>query len=101
EHGGGDHDAVPPRPGPPVCRVGRALTEHGLDRVLTTVAGGGPDGLLGDLRLTGTTALSANLVDNLPAYVAMEPVADNTGHRLILLLLGVNCGWLLALGGGG
>jgi arsenical pump membrane protein len=76
-----------------------ALTEHGLDRVLTTVAGGGPDGLLGDLRLTGTTALSANLVDNLPAYVAMEPVADNTGHRLILLLIGVNCGCLLTLWG--
>ena len=76
-----------------------ALTEHGLDRLLTTVAGAGPDGLLGDLRLTGTAALSANLVDNLPAYLAMEPVADNTGHRLMLLLIGVNCGCLLTLWG--
>jgi hypothetical protein len=29
----------------------------------------------------------------------MEPVADNTGHRLILLLIGVNCGCLLTLWG--
>jgi arsenical pump membrane protein len=76
-----------------------ALTAHGLDRLLTTVAGAGPDGLLGDLRLTATAAASANLVDNLPAYMAMEPVADNTGHRLMLLLIGVNCGCLLTLWG--
>jgi arsenical pump membrane protein len=75
------------------------LTAHGLDRVLTAGAGAGPDGLLGDLRLTGTAALSANLVNNLPAYLAMEPVADNTGHRLMLLLIGVNCGCLLTLWG--
>ncbi len=75
------------------------LTAHGFDRLLSTVAGAGPDGLFGDLRLTVTAALSANLVDNLPAYLAMEPVADNTGHRLMLLLIGVNCGCLLTLWG--
>jgi arsenical pump membrane protein len=75
------------------------LTAHGLDRALTTVAGAGPDGLLGDLRLSLTTAASANLVDHLPAYLAMEPVADNTGHRLMLLLIGVNFGCLLTLWG--
>jgi arsenical pump membrane protein len=75
------------------------LTAHGLDRALSTVAGAGPDGLFGDLRLTVTAAASANLVDNLPAYLAMEPVADNTGHRLMLLLIGVNCGCLLTLWG--
>lgn len=76
-----------------------ALSRHGLEDLLTTVAGAGPDGFLGDLRLSVTGAVSANLVDNLPAYVAMEPVADNTGRRLMLLLIGVNCGCLLTLWG--
>ena len=75
------------------------VTAHGLDRPLTTVAGLGPDGILGDFRLAATAATSANLVDNLPAYLAMEPIADNTGHRLMVLLIGVNCGCLLTLWG--
>jgi len=75
------------------------LTANGLDGALSSVAGAASDGLLGDLRLTATAAASANLVDNLPAYLAMEPVADNTGHRLMLLLIGVNCGCLLTLWG--
>jgi arsenical pump membrane protein len=82
-----------------IVPVVATLAAHGLDRALTTVAGAGPDGLLGDLRLSLTTAASANLVDHLPAYLAMEPVADNTGHRLMLLLIGVNFGCLLTLWG--
>lgn len=82
-----------------IVPVVATLAAHGPDRALTTVAGAGPDGLLGDLRLSLTTAASANLVDHLPAYLAMEPVADNTGHRLMLLLIGVNFGCLLTLWG--
>ncbi|MGH3372952.1 MAG: hypothetical protein ACRDPR_23445, partial [Nocardioidaceae bacterium] len=44
-------------------------------------------------------ALGANAVDNLPAYLAMEPVAAADGTRLIVLLIGVNCGCLLTLWG--
>jgi arsenical pump membrane protein len=76
--------------------VVQALTVHGLPHVLAHVAGTGeswPD----HLRLAGTGALSANAVDNLPAYLALEPVADGSPGRLVALLLGVNCGPLLTL----
>jgi arsenical pump membrane protein len=76
-----------------------ALTAHGLEHLLDDVAGTTPGGLLADLRLTGTGALGANAVDNLPAYLAMEPVAASEGRRMMLLLIGVNCGCLLTLWG--
>jgi arsenical pump membrane protein len=76
-----------------------ALTAHGLEHLLDDVAGTTPGGLLADLRLTGTAALGANAVDNLPAYLAMEPVAATEGRRMMLLLIGVNCGCLLTLWG--
>jgi len=64
-----------------------ALTAHGLEDLLRDVAGSSSS-LLGDLRLTGTSALGANTVDNLPAYLAMEPVAAGEGQRMMLLLIG-------------
>lgn len=76
-----------------------ALTAHGLEQVLGDIAGTVSSGLLSDLRLTGTAAAGANLFDNLPAYLAMEPVAAAEGHRLMLLLIGVNTGCLLTLWG--
>jgi arsenical pump membrane protein len=76
-----------------------ALTAHGLEHLLDDVAGASPGGLLADLRLTGTAALGANAVDNLPAYLAMEPVAATEGRRMMLLLIGSNCGCLLTLWG--
>ncbi|TCM40195.1 SLC13 family permease [Kribbella sp. VKM Ac-2568] len=76
-----------------------ALTAHGLEHLLDDVAGTAPGGLLADLRLTGTAALGANAVDNLPAYLAMEPLAAAEGRRMMLLLIGVNCGCLLTLWG--
>jgi len=76
-----------------------ALTAHGLEGLLDDVAGTTPGGLLADLRLTGTAALGANAVDNLPAYLAMEPVAATEGRRMMLLLIGVNFGCLLTLWG--
>jgi arsenical pump membrane protein len=76
-----------------------ALTAHGLEGLLGDIAGLTPGGPAADLRLTGTAALGANAVDNLPAYLAMEPVAATEAHRMMLLLIGVNCGCLLTLWG--
>jgi arsenical pump membrane protein len=76
-----------------------ALSAHGLVGLLGDVAGTTPGGVLADLRLTGTAAAGANTVNNLPAYIAMEPVAATEGRRMMLLLIGVNCGCLLTLWG--
>ncbi|WP_433023100.1 SLC13 family permease [Kribbella sp. CA-294648] len=76
-----------------------AFTAHGLEGVLSQVAGTSPEGLAAQLRLTSTAALGANAVDNLPAYLAMEPVAAADATRMMLLLIGVNCGCLLTLWG--
>ncbi len=76
--------------------VVQTLQVHGLPDQLSRVAGAGetwPD----HLRLTATGAVSANVVDNLPAYLALEPVADGSPGRLVALLIGVNCGPLLTL----
>jgi arsenical pump membrane protein len=76
--------------------VVQTLQVHGLSDLLSRVAGSGeswPD----HLRLTATGAVSANVVDNLPAYLALEPVADGSPGRLVALLIGVNCGPLLTL----
>jgi arsenical pump membrane protein len=76
--------------------VVQTLAVHGLSDLLSQVAGSGeswPD----HLRLTATGAVSANVVDNLPAYLALEPVADGSPARLVALLIGVNCGPLLTL----
>jgi arsenical pump membrane protein len=70
------------------------LTAHGLEDLLRWVAG-----TTSELRLSATAALGANLVDNLPAYLAMEPVASSDPHRMMALLIGVNCGCLLTLWG--
>lgn len=76
-----------------------ALTAHGLEALLRQVAGTSGNGLLADLRLTATAAIGANAVDNLPAYLAAEPVAASDGSRMTALLIGVNCGCLLTLWG--
>jgi arsenical pump membrane protein len=76
-----------------------ALTAHGLEALLRQVAGTSGNGLLADLRLTATAAIGANAVDNLPAYLAAEPVAASDGSRMMALLIGVNCGCLLTLWG--
>jgi arsenical pump membrane protein len=41
------------------------------------------------------STLGANLVDNLPTYLAMEPVADGSRLRMAALLVGVNVGPLI------
>ena len=70
------------------------LTAHGLEDLLRRIAG-----TTSELRLSATAAVGANLFDNLPAYLAMEPVASNDAHRMMALLIGVNCGCLLTLWG--
>lgn len=67
--------------------------DHGLGRVLAVVAGHGDSGWA-LLRLSSVAAAGSNLVDNLPAYLALEPLAD-TAHRVAALLVGVNAGPLI------
>jgi Na+/H+ antiporter NhaD/arsenite permease-like protein len=73
-----------------VVEAGHSL---GLTTVLAQVAGSGesPGALL---RLSLSGMLGANAVDNLPAYVALEPVAGSP-VRLAALLIGVNAGPLI------
>jgi len=70
-----------------------ALGRLGLTEVLTAAAGTGT-APLDLLRLAGVGTVTANLADNLPAYLALEPVAGNE-HRLLALLVAVNAGPLI------
>lgn len=70
-----------------------ALGRLGLTDVLAVAAGTG-SGPLDLLRLAGVGTVTANLADNLPAYLALEPVAGNE-HRLLALLIAVNAGPLI------
>ncbi|MFI8594318.1 SLC13 family permease [Microbacterium sp. NPDC078428] len=70
-----------------------AVEAWGAAAFTTAVAGGGDD--LADLwRLAGAGAASANLLNNLPAYLALEATAD-TPVRMAALLIGVNAGPLI------
>ena len=70
-----------------------AAHSFGLTELLATLAGKGDD-LPSLLRLAGSSAASANLVNNLPAYLAFEPVAVSP-LRIAALLIGVNAGCLI------
>ncbi len=73
--------------------VVEAAHAMGLTAALAAVAGGGDD--LGSLlRLSMGGAVAANAVDNLPAYLALEPLADSP-VRIAALLVGVNAGPLV------
>ena len=65
----------------------------GLGAWLARVAGEG-EGTADLLRVAATGMLGANLVDNLPAYLALEPVTGSPA-RLVALLVGVNAGPLV------
>lgn len=67
--------------------------DHGLGRVLGAVSGQG-DGSWALLRLGAVAVVGSNLVNNLPAYLALEPLADSV-HRMAVLLIGVNAGPLI------
>jgi Na+/H+ antiporter NhaD/arsenite permease-like protein len=66
----------------------------GLGRLLALTTGGGA-GFPQLLRLAGSGAVGANLVNNLPAYLALEPTAAGHPVRIMALLIGVNCGPLI------
>ena len=51
------------------------------------------------LRTAFVGAAASNLVNNLPAYVALEPVAASSPDRLLSLLIGTNLGPLVTLWG--
>jgi Na+/H+ antiporter NhaD/arsenite permease-like protein len=73
-----------------VVETGHSL---GLADLLGAVSGNGSDPL-SLLRLAGTGAAGSNLVNNLPAYLALEPVAGDP-VRIAALLIGVNAGPLI------
>lgn len=75
-----------------VTLLGRA----GLSAALAVAAGGG-EGFGPYLRLAATGALTSNGLDNLPAYLALEPAAGASPARVVALLVGVNCGPLVTL----
>ncbi|WP_019204344.1 SLC13 family permease [Tsukamurella sp. 1534] len=60
----------------------------GLEGVLRGIAGAG-SGPVDLLRLAGTGAVASNAANNLPAYLALEPVASGDPVRLMALLVGV------------
>ena len=66
----------------------------GLTQILATVSGTGTDAL-SLLQLAGVGTLGANAINNLPAYLALEPVAGTNPMRLVALLIGVNVGPLI------
>lgn len=70
-----------------------AASSLGLDAALRAVAGTG-DGFLPLLRLAGSGVVASNAVNNLPAYLALEPVAGSP-LRIAALLIGVNAGPLI------
>jgi Na+/H+ antiporter NhaD/arsenite permease-like protein len=73
-----------------VVEAGHAL---GLGAALTAVAGTGDDAL-SLFRLAASGAIGSNLIDNLPAYLALEPVAGSA-TRTAALLIGTNAGPLI------
>ncbi len=74
------------------------LQQHGLTNWLGSVAGQGQD-LWGMLRMSASGAIGSNLINNLPAYVALEPVASTSPDRMLALLVGTNLGPLVTLWG--
>lgn len=70
-----------------------ALEALGGAAVIGAVAGAGDD-LLGLWRVAASALVGANLIDNLPAYLALEQVA-HTPARLGAVLVGVNAGPLI------
>ena len=73
--------------------VVEALHANGLTRFLSGIVGSG-ESLPALLQLAGLGAGAANAVNNLPAYLALEPVGDSP-VRLAALLIGVNLGPLV------
>jgi arsenical pump membrane protein len=84
--------------------LGLALTvetvlRHGGQAVVETLAGDGSR-TADLLQLSGVAAVTSNLVNNLPAYLVMEPhAATGDDVRLLALLVGTNVGPMVLLWG--
>ena len=75
------------------------VLRHGGDRVVAAVVGDGA-GFSDELQVAGVGAVASNLVNNLPAYLVLEPqVAGGGDTRLLALLLGTNLGPMVLLWG--
>jgi arsenical pump membrane protein len=75
-----------------------AALRFGLEAWLRTVVGTGTT--VGDLlRVSGLGALTANGINNLPAYLALEPTVADSPTRLAALLVGVNTGPIVTMWG--
>jgi arsenical pump membrane protein len=79
--------------------VVETLLRHGGDRVVAAVTGDGT-ALPDLLQVAGVGAVSSNLLNNLPAYLVVEPDAAGGGvDRLLALLVGTNVGPLVLVWG--
>lgn len=67
---------------------------YGLTELVGALVGGGT-AWTDLLRLAGVSAVGANVLNNLPAYLAIEPTALDAPVRLAALLVGVNAGPLI------
>jgi arsenical pump membrane protein len=67
---------------------------HGLGTALTRAAGTG-HGLVDLLQVAGVGALASNALNNLPAFLALEPAAGTDPLRVAALLIGTGVGPLL------
>jgi arsenical pump membrane protein len=74
-----------------------AAQQHGLDQLLSDSVGQGSS-WASALRLAVVGGVGANIVNNLPAYAALEPVAAGAG-MLYPLLISVNLGPLVLMWG--
>jgi arsenical pump membrane protein len=69
---------------------------HGLSAFLARAVGSPADPSWPDLlRVAGVGAAAANAVNNLPAYLAVEPAVSGSPRALLALVLGVNAGALI------
>ena len=76
-----------------------ALLRQGGDRVVSAVIGHGT-GTGALLQVAGVGAVASNLLNNLPAYLVLEPRAAGGGDvRLLALLIGTNVGPMVLLWG--
>ena len=75
--------------------LARGLLAGGRQADALAVLVGSGDGLPDLLRLAAGSAAAANVANNLPAYLALEPVAGSP-LRLVAVLVGVNVGCLVA-----
>ena len=72
----------------------RAAQGEGLLDWIAPAVGTGT-GPLDLLHLSGASAVTANVVNNLPAYLVVEPAAADDTRRLVATLVGVNAGALV------